>query len=157
MTTTAAVAWRFLAIAIGAVGAGLAAGGAQAQMVISSPREIAACLCLEQTTIDLQAEVDLQRQVYEASRREFESLSDQAEARKAQMNVNDYAEIVAYRELLAKRDAAEIALKVELMPTYAAVVARYNQAVQSYNASCGGRSYAPEALAEVRKNLYCPK
>jgi hypothetical protein len=133
------------------------AQAASAQTVLHSPQDIAACLCEEQNVNGLKAEVDRQKQAYDGAKANYEALNSQAEAGRAQVNVNDSNSIAAYRQLLERRDAAEYRYKVEATPAYSASVARYNQAVQAYNSGCGTKMYDSAALAEVKKTLYCPR
>jgi len=147
---------RLAAISIGVFAAAVGEG-ASAQEVLHSPRDIAACLCQDQNIIQMRGEVDRQKQAYDEAKANYDGLSAQAEAQRGQVNVNDSNSIAAYRELLERRDAAEYHFKVEMAPPYAAVVTRYNQAVQAYNASCASKMYDSVVLAEVQKTLYCPR
>jgi len=146
-----------MGIGIGAIAVALGAAGAQAQIVLRSPRDIAVCLCQDQTVSNLRDEMELQKQVYETSKSEYDALAAEAERQYAELNINDSDAIAAYRQLLERRDVAEANFKLEAAPTYAAVVARYNQAVQSYNATCSGKAYDPDALAAAQNGLYCPR
>ena len=147
---------RLAAIFIGAFAA--AAGqGASAQDVLHSPRDIAACLCQDQSVTQLRAEVERQRQAYDAAKANYEGLSAQAEAQRGQVDVNNANSIAAYRQLLERRDAAEYHFKVEVAPPYAETVAGYNKAVQAYNSGCATKMYDSAVLAEVQKTLYCPR
>jgi hypothetical protein len=154
--TKSAARRRLAAVCIGAVAAAIAQA-ASAQTVLRSPRDIAACLCEEQNVSGLKAEVDRQKQAYDGAKANYDALNSQAEAGRAQVNVNDSNSIAAYRQMLERRDAAEYHYKVEVTPGYSAAVARYNQAVQAYNAGCGTKMYDSVALAEVKKTLYCPR
>ena len=158
MTTRAAARRRrCIAIGIGAIAMAVGATASEAQIVLRSPREIAACLCQDQTVSNLRDEVELQKQVYDTSKSEYDALVAEAEAQRDRVNINDSDAIAAYRQLLERRDIAEANFKLEAAPTYAAVVARYNQAVQSYNANCSGKGYDPDALEIAQKDLYCPR
>jgi len=157
MTRAAARRWRSMGIGIGAIAVALGAAGTQAQIVLRSPRDIAVCLCQDQTVSNLRDEMELQKQVYETSKSEYDALAAEAERQYAELNINDSDAIAAYRQLLERRDVAEANFKLEAAPTYAAVVARYNQAVQSYNATCSGKAYDPDALAAAQNGLYCPR
>ena len=157
MTRLGARLWRSMAIGISAIMVAISADGVQAQIVLHSPRDIAACLCQDQTVGNLRDEMELQKQIYETSKSEYDALAAEAERQHAELNINDSDAITAYRQLLERRDVAEANFKLEAAPTYAAVVARYNQAVQSYNASCAGKAYDPDALAVAQNGLYCPR
>jgi hypothetical protein len=146
-----------MGIGIGAIAVALGAAGAEAQIVIHSPRDVAVCLCQDQTVSNLRDEMEFQKQIYDTSKSEYDALAAEAERQYAELNINDSDAIAAYRQLLERRDVAEANFKLEAAPTYAAVVARYNQAVQSYNATCGGKAYDPDALAAAQNGLYCPR
>jgi len=147
---------RLAAISIASVAAAIAQG-ASAQEVLHSPRDIAACLCMNQNVGQLRGDVDRQRQDYDAAKANYERLSAQAESQRGQVNVNDSNSIAAFRQLLEQRDTAEYHYQVEVEPGYAAIVARYNQAVEGYNSSCASKMYDSAVLAEVQKTLYCPR
>ena len=70
MTRATARRWRSMAIGIGLIAVAMGADVAQAQIVLRSPRDIAACLCQDQTVGNLRDEMELQKQIYETSKSE---------------------------------------------------------------------------------------
>jgi hypothetical protein len=132
-------------------------GGAGAQELVRSPEQIRDCLCGEQSVAALNTEVQNQSRLYEDKRQAFQQLDQQVQAARPRVNVNNKAEVDAFRGLLARRDAAADALAGEVTRSYADAVTRYNRAVGDYNGGCAGKAYDPDQLAELRRNLSCPK
>ena len=132
------------------------AARAQAPAVISSPQEVAACLCLEQSVSSLATEVLARNRIYEEKRQALEQLEQQISEMRQKMNVNDVAQVDAFRQLLDRRNAAQAEFADQVTPEYAALVERYNRRVSDFNTQCGSRAYDPAALASVRANLSCP-
>jgi hypothetical protein len=133
-----------------------AVGTAEAQ-VVRSPDEIRSCLCQEQSVAALNGEVQAQSHAYETQRQSFEALDKAVQSGRPQVNVNNPADVDAFKRLLEKRDAAADALAGPTTKNYADAVQRYNQAVADYNGACAGKSFDPDALAAVKKGLACPK
>lgn len=157
MKKPARAALPLLAIAIGVLGAVAFSWPAAAQSVLTSPADIAACLCRDQSVNSLKAELARQQAAYDSAQKEFQQLNTELETQKSQVNVNDSGSIDAYRQLLKRRDAAGAHLTNEASPAYGAAVDRYNQAVQGYMNQCGGKSYDAAALATARQSLSCPQ
>jgi hypothetical protein len=133
------------------------AGGAAAQEVVRSVEQIRDCLCREQSVAALNAGVQSQSRLYEDKRQAFQELDKQVQTLRPQVNVNNQADVDAFKRLLERRDAAADAVAGDVTRQYADVVMRYNQAVASYNDACSGKSYDPDQLAELRRSLSCPK
>ncbi len=146
--------WRLGLAAVLALA--VTAGAAEAQ-VVRAPDEIRACLCQEQAVSSLNGDVQAQSRAYELQREAFEALDKAVQSGRPQVNVNNPADVDAFKRLLGKRDAAADALAGPVTKTYADAVQRYNQAVANYNASCAGKAFDPDTLAAVKKNLSCPK
>lgn len=157
MKNSARAALPLLAIAIGVSGAVAFSWPAAAQSVLTSPSDIAACLCRDQSVNALKADLARQQAAYDGAQSEFQRLNTELETRRSQVNVNDAGSIDAYRQLLKQRDAAGAHLTKEASPAYSAAVDRYNQAVQGYMSQCGGKSYDATALAAARQTLSCPQ
>jgi len=145
--------WR-VAIAMALSGMG---GWAWAQDVVHSPEQIRDCLCREQSVAALNTEVQNQSRSYEDKHQAFQQLDKEVQAMRPRVNVNDRSEVDAFKRLLARRDAAADTLAGDVTRSYTEAVSRYNQAVVSYNGSCAGKAYDPDQLAELRRNLSCPK
>jgi len=130
---------------------------ASAQQLLVSPTAVAACLCQEQSVAALSNEVANAHRGYEERRREIEDLNLRIEQGRGRVNVNNPAEVDAFKQLLDRRDQAQARFSDEVAPNYAALVARYNQAVNGFNGNCSGRAYESAALAQARSNLVCPR
>lgn len=128
----------------------------QAQ-IVRSPEEIRTCLCKEQSVATLNQNVQTEARAYEEKRRAFETLDKQVQSSRAQVNVNNPADVDAFKRLLDQRDAAADNLAGSATKTYADAVQRYNQAVADYNASCAGKSFDADAMAEQKRTLSCPR
>jgi hypothetical protein len=151
---TASRTWRLL-IALAST-AGLAAP-AEAQTVLRDPRQITYCLCQNRVADELKVALDQQWRLYEDARQRYAALEAQVDAVRARMNVHDRDAVESFMRLLDERDAARLAFENQATPAYGAAVQRYNGALEAYNASCAGRLFDPVVLAEVQRNLYCPR
>jgi len=157
MTTSVRAPWPILAVAIGLSGAVAFSWPAAAQSVLTSPADVAACLCRDQAVKDQKAELTRQQSDYDGAQSEFQQLNTEVETRRPQVNVNDSGSINAFRQLLDRRDAAQVRFTDQVSPAYAAAVDRYNQSVQSYMNQCGGKSYDSRALEAAQQSLPCPR
>lgn len=131
-------------------------GTAEAQ-VVRAPDEIRACLCKEQSVASLNQEVQTQSRAYDSQRQSFEALDKAVQSGRPQVNVNNPADVDAFKRLLERRDTAADALAGTATKTYADVVQRYNRAVADYNATCAGKAFDPDTLSAVKKTLSCAK
>jgi hypothetical protein len=151
---------RLIAITAGlALTALVPAANAQ---VVSSPETVRACLCLEQMVPTLNAEAQRQRRAYEESQQTFETLDKQVQTSRAAVNVNNPADVDAFKRLLERRDEAAGVLEGPATRSYAEAVQRYNQAVAEYNNNCAGRTFdptmfGPQQIEEIKRTLSCPK
>ena len=149
---------RWAGWSIAAVAAlGLAAGAGANAQVLRSPSEVHDCLCLEQSVATLNARVQSERSLYEAKRKEFEALDQQVQSGRPKVNVNDPADVEAFKRLLEQRDAAADGLAGPVTESYGAAVERYNESVADYNAGCAGKAFDPVQLAEQKRDLICTK
>jgi hypothetical protein len=147
-------AWRS-AIAAALMLPGMA-GAADAQ-TMRVPDEVRACACKEQLVSTLNGEVMSQSSAYEAKRQAFEALDKQVQTARPLVNVRNQAEIDDFKQLLTRRDEAADALADAANQGYADTVQRYNEAVSDYNASCAGKAFDPEMMAELKRTLSCAK
>lgn len=145
--------WLAVAMAMTLLGLGVDARG---QEVERSPEQIRGCLCQERALATLNAEVQNQSRLYEDKRQAFQQLDNQVQTARPKVNVNDRAEVEAFKRLLERRDAAADTLAGEATRSYSEAVTRYNKAVASYNSGCAGKAYDPDQLAEIRRTLSCP-
>lgn len=134
----------------------IAAGTVQAQ-VVRAPEEVRSCLCKERTVSALNNDVQAQSRAYEAQRQNVDVLDHSVETGRPQVNVNNPADVDAFKTLLERRDAAADALAGPVTKSYADAVQRYNEAVADYNASCAGKAFDPDQLAAAKQTLSCPK
>jgi peptidoglycan hydrolase CwlO-like protein len=145
------------------IGTLLAAAGsiavppAMAQALINDPTAIAQCLCERQRLDTLQQTIDQRRQSYQTGQQSLASLDHELESRRSSMNVEDPAQVDAYKQLLQQRDSAAAALPNHLIPDYNAAVARYNAARSDYDSRCAGESFDQAAYDRVQATLSCPK
>lgn len=144
-----------LVAALAAAAAGIA--DRAAAQVVRSPDEVRACLCKEQLLADLKGQVQTESRTYEDKRRAFEALDDQVRTSRPQVNVSNQADVDAFKRLLEERDAAADALAGPVTKSYGDAVQRYNQAVADYNNGCAGRSFDPDQVAELKRDLTCPR
>lgn len=124
--------------------------------VLRAPGEVRDCVCKDQSVAVLNDRVQAERRNYEEKRKAFEALDQQVQSGRAKVNVNNPADVDAFKRLLEQRDAAADELAGPVAQSYAATVERYNQAVAGYNASCAGKAFDPEQLNEQKRNLSCP-
>ncbi len=155
MTRTASTSLWWLVIAV-AASASLTPP-ASAQTLLRSPQQITGCLCQNRAVDELKAAMDRQFRLYEESRQRYAALEDQVDAVRARMNVRDRDQVESFQRLLDQRDAARHAFQDEATPAYSATVERYNRAVNAYNVSCADAVFDPTVLAQVQKELYCPR
>lgn len=149
---------RFAAYGAFAVIAPIAVASAATaqQQVLRDPEQIRACVCVEQTLKRQAVELAAQRQAYEEARRQVEALDAAVEAQRPQVRVNDRASVDSFRQLLDKRNAAQVSFANQLTPRYAALVEQYNRRATEFNRACAGSSYDAEVLAKVQQGLVCP-
>jgi hypothetical protein len=94
---------------------------------------------------------------YEQKRKTLEDLDAEVAAKRSRVDVNNAEDVAAFRDLLARRDAAADEFATKTSPDYSAMVDRYNGRVSAFNGQCSGKTYDPAALASVRAALACPK
>jgi len=124
--------------------------------VLSSPESIRRCLCAEQGVAALSAQVQAGYAAYEEGRKRADMLNDIVQTKRPQVNVNNAAEVDAFRHLLEQRDEASAQFADKTSPDYAAQVERYNAKVAEFNSSCANKSYDSVVLAQVKAGLSCP-
>jgi uncharacterized protein YukE len=144
-------------VILGSMVALAAAASPTAAQIVRSPDEIRACLCKEQLVSTLNQNVQGEARAYEDKRRAFEALDKQVQSSRAAVNVNNSADVDAFKRLLDQRDASADALAGPATKSYADTVQRYNQAVSDYNGSCAGKSFDADAMAEQKRTLSCPR
>jgi hypothetical protein len=115
------------------------------------------CLCLEQKVQDSRFELDVRNGLFQKAREDFQGLERAVESRRPSVDVNDRAQIDAFRELLDKAAAARTNYEQVAVPEQQRAVERHNAAVGALNASCGGKFYSTYAWEAARKLPACPK
>ena len=146
--------WEIAIAALLALSAAVDSANAQ---VLRAPGEVYDCLCKDQTVAALNDRVKAERRSYEEKRHAFETLDQQVQIGRPKVDVNNPADVDAFKRLLEQRDAAADELAGPVTESYAAAVQRYNQAVSDYNAGCAGKAFDPDQLAAQKRNLSCPK
>ena len=72
------------------------------------------------------------------------------------MNVENAAEVAAFRQLLDRRNATFDALNRDAVFDLNTAVDRYNRTAADYNQRCYARAFDPAVTAAVRQSLVCP-
>jgi len=124
--------------------------------MISSPQDVATCLCLERSVSTLSNEVLARNRIYEEKKGELGRLETELANQRSRMNVNDPAQVDAFRGLLDRRNAIQAEFAAQVTPEYSALVDNYNRQVGEFNARCSGRAYDGAVVASVRPTLSCP-
>ena len=140
----------------------LCAGAALAQYPPVQPaaEEVAAahrCLCLEQKVQDSRFELDVRNGLFQKSRDDTQAVEREVEQRRPTIDVNDRAQIDAFRALLDRAAAARTHYEQVAVPDQQRAVTRHNNAVGELNTACGGKSYSTYAWEAARKLPACPK
>jgi hypothetical protein len=104
----------------------------------------------------LAEEVAARNRIYEDTRQQLAALDLDLERRRQTMNVDDPAQVEAYRERFDQRNGVFGRLNGEVTANYAAAVERYNRAVAEYNNGCSGRILDSGVVAAVTPTLACP-
>ena len=127
-----------------------------ARALVSDPAIIGRCLCEARR-------VSGERALLESLDREYRAAKAHAQATEAAVNrvrpllkADDGEQIDAYRRLLVESQRADHDLYGMVQPVYAAQVARYNQAVNSYNQGCAGMEVDQALQSRVGQALACP-
>lgn len=142
------------------IGFHVGASLAQYPAVQPAADEVAAayrCICLEQKVQDIRFEMDVLNGLFQKSRGDAEALEREVEQRRPSVDVNDRAQIDAFRALLDRAAAARAGYEQVAVPEQQRAVARYNAAVGELNAACGGRFFSNYAWDAARKLPACPK
>jgi hypothetical protein len=133
----------------------LAATPAAAQL-LTDPQDVTRCLCADRAVRILGDEVAARKRIYDDLQQQVQALDLELERRRRTMNVNDQAEVEAYRERFDQRSALSARLSGEVGSDYRGAVERYNRAVAQYNSGCVGRILDSRVVAQVEPNLVCP-
>ena len=137
--------------------AALTGPAAAQQRVLTSPQEIARCLCQEIAIADLKLKNDAGKAAVEREKAEIDAMDRDLAQQKTRVDPNNATSIEVFKTLLDQRDAKWDNLKNVTEMSYLDANDRYNTAVLGFQASCGGTMYNMEALAIAKSNLVCPK
>ena len=115
------------------------------------------CLCLERAVDDSAFDQQVRNGLYEKSKADAEALEAEVARTRPTVNVDDRAQIDAFRSLLDRADKARSNYQLTAVPDQQRAVARYNASVEALNAACKGRSFSTYAWTAARRDLVCPK
>ena len=152
---TASRKWCCLLTALAS--AAVFAASSEAETLLKSPQQITMCLCQSSLVDELKSGLDQQWRLYEESRQRYVALERQVDTVRASMNVHNREAIESFQRLLDERDAARLVFQNQATPAYGAAVERYNSALEIYNGSCADAVFDSVVLADVQRNLYCPR
>ena len=147
---------RTLIIGAAAIAA-LSGPAASQQRMLTSPQEIARCLCQEQAINMLRGQMDAGKAAVDREKAEIDAMDRDIAQQKPRVEPNNATSVLVCKTLLDQRDAKWDNLKNVTEMSYLEANDRYNTAVLGFQASCGGTLYNMEALAIAKSNLVCPK
>lgn len=127
-----------------------------AAQVLNDPQDVARCLCAESAVKTLGDELAVRKRIYDDTRQQLRSIDRDLEQRRQTIDVNDEAQVNAFRERFDQRSALASRLSGEIDSDYRIAVERYNRAVAQYNDGCIGRVLDANVVASVRPTLVCP-
>lgn len=127
-----------------------------AAQVLTNPQDVTRCLCADNAVKMLGEEVAARKRIYDDTEQQLRSLDLDLERRRQSMNVNDAAQVEAFRERFDQRNDLAARLGGDITADYSAAVERYNRAVAQYNNGCVGRILDSGVVAAVKPTLACP-
>jgi hypothetical protein len=133
----------------------LAAAPAGAQ-VLTAPQEVARCICADRAVKMLGEEVAARNRIYEDLRQQLASADAELDRLRQTMNVNDPAQVDAFRAKFDQRNQLFGRSSGEAAGDYRTTVERYNRAVAEFNNNCSGRILDSGVIASVTPTLACP-
>ncbi len=136
--------------------AALFAPGIAGAQIPPETAEISTCLCMQQATATLAADMNAKKQALEAVNRQLGDLDAQLTRERSTVNVNNPDAVARFKALLERRDAT---YRQSIGPVHDDAVqatARYNGQVSQYNARCANRPFNSALVAEVQAHLMCP-
>lgn len=134
------------------------AGSAFAQSsgtLMTDPREIATCLCLNQSVQRFEGNVTAARALYEALKKSVADQDAALNAKRPTVDTNDPAAVEAFRLQMEKRDDDQNRVEQDAYPALQSKIAAYNTKVADYGQRCGGRYMDEPVLKAVQKTLVC--
>lgn len=127
------------------------------QRTLTSPQEIARCLCQEQAIDTLRQQMDAGKAAVDREKAEVDAMDRDLAQQKTRVDPNNATSVEVFKTLLDQRDAKWDTLKNVTEVSYLEANDRYNTAVLGFQASCAGTMYDMKALATAKSNLVCPK
>jgi TolA-binding protein len=134
----------------------LAFAAPAAAQILTSPQDVTRCLCADRAVKMLAEEVAARKRMYDDVQQQVHSLDLDLDRRRQTMNVNDEAQVQAYRDRFDQRSGLSARLAGEIGADYRTAVERYNRAVAQYNDGCVGRILDSGVVAAVTPTLVCP-
>lgn len=107
------------------------------------PAPAAACYCLKQSVDTTNADMAAKNAALADAHAALDQLDQQLASMRAQVDVNNPQAVAQFKQLLEQRDAAAKRAGGAALTDAQTATARYNDAVASYNAQCGGRPLPP--------------
>jgi len=101
------------------------------------------CLCQKAAVDSANADMGAKNADLSAARAQLDQIDQQLAAMRAQVDVNNPQQVAQFRQLLGQRDAAARQASGPALSDAQAATARYNDAVNAYNAQCAGRPLPP--------------
>jgi len=123
--------------------------------VLTSPYDIAQCLCLEREIKRRETDLAAKRQAYDALARQIGEAQATIERQRPQVDVDSQYSIDSFKQLLDQLDALKERQAQITLPDYQAAVAGYNGRVAQYTQRCSGHPLDPAAAERVRAGLVC--
>jgi hypothetical protein len=114
--------------------------------VLTDPKAIAFCLCLEQSVAAKAADMRSLGAVYSDETRQLAAMNAELDRKRPLVDVQNQAQIDAFKVLLEQRDAALDKYQWSTLPKYQASVARYNEKVDLVLKRCSGHPLDQAAL-----------
>jgi hypothetical protein len=127
-----------------------------AAQVLSNPQDVTRCLCADRSVKILGEEVAARKRIYDDTQQQIQALDVELDRRRQSMNVNDAAQVEAFRERFDQRSELAARLSGDVAGDYGVAVERYNRAVAQYNDGCVGRILDSGVVAAVTPTLACP-
>jgi hypothetical protein len=123
--------------------------------VLTDPKEIAFCLCLEQSLAARAAEMRSLGSVYTEETQQLAAMNADIDRRRPLVDVQNQAQIEAFKTVLEQRDQALDKYQWSTLPKYQASVVRYNEKVDIMLKRCSDHPLDQAALDQAKQRLVC--
>lgn len=148
--------WTAALLALFALPRVVSAQQSDPDSVLTDPKEIAFCLCLEQSVAAKAADMRSLGALYSDETRQLAAMNADIDRKRPLVDVQNQAQIDAFKVLLEQRDAALDKYQWSTLPKYQASVARYNEKVDMVLKRCSGHPLDQAALDQAKQKLSCP-